>query len=176
MGDKHRLFRLRVHRRDLNESRSEQFPLALAQHPSETAERVLLRFLAYGIWFERDLRFRSGVCHGQAPDVGAEGAVGPWRHWVDVGCPDPMRVQRAARQAEQVTVLGPEGLDLWWRRHGHLVSVLDNVEVVRLHPGPQEQIFASLEKGGDWSLTLLEDWIYLDHRDLHWTMELIRLN
>jgi hypothetical protein len=56
------------------------------------------------------------------------------------------------------------------------VSVLDNVEVVRLHPGPQEQIFASLDKRGDWSLTLLEDWIYLDHRDLHWAMELIRLH
>ncbi len=66
----------------------------VARHPSETAERVWLRVLAYAWKWSEALEFGPGLCEPDAPDLAARLPDGRTGAIVRVGKPDPERVER----------------------------------------------------------------------------------
>ena len=66
----------------------------VARHPSETAERVWLRVLAYAWKWSEALEFGPGLCEPDAPDLVARLPDGRTSAVVRVGKPDPERVER----------------------------------------------------------------------------------
>ncbi len=66
----------------------------IARHPSETAERVWLRLLAYAWKWSEALEFGPGLCEPDAPDLVARLPDGRTSALVRVGKPEPERVER----------------------------------------------------------------------------------
>jgi uncharacterized protein YaeQ len=66
----------------------------LARHPSETAERVWLRVLAFAWRWSEALEFGPGLCEPDAPDLLARLPDGRTSAIVRVGRPDPERVEK----------------------------------------------------------------------------------
>ncbi len=84
---------------DLHLSRADEgldrdLSFKVAKHPSETAERVWLRVLAYGWKWSEPLEFGPGLCEPDAPDLVARLPDGRMSALVRVGRPDPERVDR----------------------------------------------------------------------------------
>jgi uncharacterized protein YaeQ len=80
-----------------NVDRGVQLDLAVkaARHPSETAERLWLRLLAYCWQWEERIAFGPGLCEPEAPDVLALGPDGTTRTLLcRVGRPELQRVEK----------------------------------------------------------------------------------
>jgi uncharacterized protein YaeQ len=80
-----------------NVDRGVQLDLSLkaARHPSETAERLWLRVLAYCWQWEERIAFGPGLCEPEAPDVLALGPDGTTRTLLcRVGRPELARVEK----------------------------------------------------------------------------------
>jgi uncharacterized protein YaeQ len=79
--------------------------LTLAQHPSETDLRLMVRVLAFILNAEERLEFCKGISQDDEPDLWIKSLGGEIELWIDLGQPDER----------------PDGmgrlLDL--RRHGH---------------------------------------------------------
>jgi uncharacterized protein YaeQ len=71
-----------------------QLSFKVARHPSETAERVWLRVLAYAWKWSEALEFGPGLCEPDAPDLLARLPDGRTSAIIRVGKPDPERVER----------------------------------------------------------------------------------
>jgi len=85
-------FDLRLARADEGLDRDLSFKVA--RHPSETAERVWLRVIAYAWRWSESLEFGPGLCEPDAPDLLARLPDGRTSALVRVGKPDPERVER----------------------------------------------------------------------------------
>ncbi|MEO6929817.1 MAG: YaeQ family protein [Casimicrobiaceae bacterium] len=91
--------------------------LTLAQHPSETDERLMVRVLAFALHAHEMLEFGRGLSTEDEPDLWQRDLTGVIEHWIDVGLPDERDVRKACGRARHVSVLayGGRAVDLWWQ-------------------------------------------------------------
>jgi uncharacterized protein YaeQ len=92
--------------------------LTLAQHPSETQERLMMRLLAFALHAHDRLEFGRGLSTEDEPDLWQRDLTGSVELWIDVGLPDEREVRKACGRARAVHVLayGGRAADLWWER------------------------------------------------------------
>jgi len=147
---------------DLDRQRYEQLAVTVARHPSETAERLVARLLAYALCHEDDLVFTKGICAGDQPDLWSKGPDGRVRLWVEVGLPDPERLLKASRHADRVVLLLC-GSGRRRREENHLARLrqVANLQLLGLDQELVDQLVKDLQRSIDWELTVTEGRLYL---------------
>jgi uncharacterized protein YaeQ len=86
-------FSIELNQADRGETR--QLVVRPARHPSETRERLWLRMLAYGLFWEDRIELGPGLANPEAPDLLARDLTGNVTLWIRVGKADPADIQRA---------------------------------------------------------------------------------
>lgn len=89
----------------------------LAQHPSETHERMMVRLLAFALFADDALEFGRGLSTEDEPDLWRRDATGTIEQWIEVGLPAERELRRACGRAREVHVLayGGRAVDVWWQ-------------------------------------------------------------
>ncbi len=102
---------------DIDRGHYHDHALTIAQHPSETDERMMMRLLAFALHSQDALEFGRGLSAADEPDLWRRDLTGAIEQWIDVGLPDERRMRKACGRARQVFVLayGGRALDLWWQ-------------------------------------------------------------
>ncbi len=133
------------------------------QHPSETAERLVLRLLASALFHEEGLAFRKGgVSQGEEPDLSVHDLTGQLQHWIEIGTPTRERLQKAARHTPRVSVLTHDGLlRRWQSQHGGKLPAFDG-GILCLEAGLVEALSQSLPRRIQWQMTVSGGMLYLD--------------
>src|SRR5512135_1122751 len=90
--------------------------LRIAQHPSETSERMMVRLLAFALHADAALEFGRGISAEEEPDLVRRDLTGAIEEWIEVGLPDEREVRKACGRSRAVHVLayGGRAVDLWW--------------------------------------------------------------
>lgn len=112
--------------------------LVLAQHPSETAERLMARLLAFALHADERLAFGRGLSDEDEPALWQRDYGGEIERWIELGQPDEARLRKAAGRARQVVVVGYSGnaADVWWRKNQAGLERLRTLTVIDLpHEG-----------------------------------------
>ena len=123
--------------------------LTLAQHPSETEERLMVRLLAFALYAQERLEFGRGLSADDDPDLWLRDYTGDVDLWIDLGQPDESRVRKACGRARQVVVVnyGGRAADLWWERNGNVLARHRNLTVLDLPAAPLEALVAMYARG-----------------------------
>lgn len=134
----------------------------IAQHPSETAERLVARLLAYALFYEPELTFTKGVGAGDEPDLWVTSPDGRVSTWIEFGLPDPERLAKAARHSGKVILLacGP-AMPRWREQHRLKLESISRLTVVSLEHTFLGGLSKRLQRSINWSLTVTEGCIYL---------------
>src|SRR5690606_24919509 len=100
---------------DLDRQIYDTLNLTVARHPSETAERMLARVLAYCLNAQPELSFCKGLSDAEEPDLWARTLDGRIALWIEVGEPAFDRLRKASRMAEAVRVYSfNHKSPVWW--------------------------------------------------------------
>ena len=139
----------------------------VAQHPSETAEFLLARVLAYALEYTEGLEFsRGGVSDGDSPALAVRDATGALRAWIDVGAPDAARLQRAARLAPRVAVYCHRDLGALLQRLGReTFHRTASIEVFGLDEALIAALAQRLQRRMSFDLSVSEGHVYLTLAD-----------
>lgn len=89
---------------DVDRGVYESFELRLAMHPSESAEYLVTRLLAYCLEFTPGIEFTTGLSNGDEPAIVVRDLTGRITGWIEVGLPDADGLHRASKLAERVAV------------------------------------------------------------------------
>ena len=118
--------------------------LTLAQHPSETDERLMVRLIAFALMAQDRLEFGKGLSNEEEPDLWRKDYTGLIEQWIDLGQPDESRIRKACGRANEVIVVtyGGRAADLWWDRNATLLSRHRNLTVLDIAPASVEAITA----------------------------------
>ena len=108
--------------------------LTLAQHPSETLERMMLRLVAFALCADERLLFGKGISEDSEPDLWQHSLAGEIELWVELGLPEDKLIRRASHRAKQGMVLAYGGtvVDKWWANQQKVAKELDNLTVVAI--------------------------------------------
>ncbi|KAF1686738.1 hypothetical protein B1992_07500 [Pseudoxanthomonas broegbernensis] len=143
---------------DLDRHHYGTYPLTLAQHPSETDERLMVRLLAFALHADERLEFGRGLSNDEEPDLWLRDYTGQVQCWIELGQPDESRIRKACGRAAQVVVLnyGGRAADLWWDKHGRALARHGNLTVLDL-PAAQVQALAACYARGLRLTVVIED-------------------
>ena len=123
--------------------------LTLAQHPSETDARLMVRVLAFALFAHERLEFGRGLSTDDEPDLWRRTLDGQVEQWIELGQPDESRIRKACGRAREVVVLGYAGraFGLWWERNAAGLARCRNLTVLELPAGCADQLAALLARG-----------------------------
>lgn len=123
--------------------------LILAQHPSETSERLMARLLAFALHADERLEFGRGLSDEDEPALWKRDYTGEIDLWIELGQPDEARLRKASGRARQVVVVGYSGnaFDLWWKKNAAALSRLRNLTAIDIAPTDVSAAVALLARG-----------------------------
>lgn len=106
--------------------------LTLAQHPSETDARLMVRLLTFALYADDKLEFGRGLSSEDEPDLWRRGYTGEIELWIDLGQPSETRIKKACARAKQVVVVnyGGNSSDIWWNKISGSLTRLRNLTVL----------------------------------------------
>lgn len=82
----------------------ESLELRVARHPSESAEYLVARVLAYCLEYTDGIAFSKGLSEPDQPAIAVRDLAGALRRWIEVGTPDAARLHKASKTSPQVAV------------------------------------------------------------------------
>lgn len=89
---------------DVDRAVYETLALKAARHPSETAEHLLTRVLAYCLEYTEGIAFSRGISDPDEPALAVRDLTGVLKSWIDIGSPDAARLHKAGKAAPRVAV------------------------------------------------------------------------
>ncbi len=118
MALKPTIYKLTISLSDLDRNYYDTLNLTIAQHPSETLERMMARVLAYCINAEEHLAFTKGLSEAEEPDIWLRSLDGQLVLWIDLGEPAVDRIKKATRLASTTKVYSFNSKsDVWWHQN-----------------------------------------------------------
>ena len=106
--------------------------LTVAQHPSETDERLMVRLLAFALFAEERLEFGRGLSQDDEPDLWLKELTGEIDLWIDLGQPEEARIRKACGRARRAVVVTYSGrsADIWWEKNSASLARSGNLTVI----------------------------------------------
>jgi uncharacterized protein YaeQ len=98
------IYNFEVQLSDSDRSVYEPVALRMARQPSETAEYLLTRALAYCLEYTEGLAFSRGLAEPDEPPLAVRDLTGALQTWIDIGTPDAARVHKASKAAPRVVI------------------------------------------------------------------------
>ncbi len=151
------LYRFQIELADIDRSVYESLDLRVACHPSEDAERLVVRVLARAIAHEEGLEFGKGLSNAEDPALWLQSPLGDVDLWIDVGLPSADRLHRASKKANRVMVFSSKTEDSMRKEWStRAIHGADAIELVLLPGALVQTLAAQLDRNVQWYLTLQE--------------------
>ena len=94
MAAKATIYKAELQVSDLDRHYYASHALTLAQHPSETETRLLVRLLAFALHADERLEFGRGLSDEDEPALWRRDYTGAIEQWIELGQPDESRLRR----------------------------------------------------------------------------------
>lgn len=149
MAPKSTVYKAELQVSDMDRHHYASHALTMAQHPSETEERLMLRLLAFALYADERLEFGRGLSTDDEPDLWRKDLTGLIELWIDLGQPDESRLRKACGRAGQVVLItyGGRGADLWWEKNEAALERCRNLTVLDIAPETSKALAGRLQRG-----------------------------
>jgi uncharacterized protein YaeQ len=161
MALKPKIYKARITLSDIDRDYYDTLNLTIAQHPSETLERMMVRVLAFCINAREHLTFTKGLCAVEEPDIWARTLDDQISLWIDVGEPAVERIKKATRLSAAVKVYSFNSKsNIWWEQARTRFSELP-ASVFQLQWKDVQALAALVQRSMDLSVTITGDSAYV---------------
>jgi len=140
----------------------ESLALRVARHPSESAEYLLTRVLAYALEFTEGIEFSRGLSEPDEPAIAVRDLTGVIRSWIDIGAPEAARLHRASKAVPRVAVYThKDPAQLVARLAGGRIHRVEALELYAIDRELIGVLAARLERRMAWSLSVSDRDLYV---------------
>lgn len=163
---------------DMDRHYYQDHSLTLAQHPSETEQRLMVRLLAFALNASEQLQFSSNLSDEGEPELSEKNLHGGIELWVAFGQPDEKWLRKACQRAERVKLYayGGRAVPIWLQQNAKELKRFDNLELWEV-PEQDAQALAGLcGRSMQLQCTINEGQIWLSDGDASVQVELKRLS
>ncbi len=132
MAQKATIYKVSLRVANLDRNYYQQHALTLAQHPSETDERLMVRLLAFALYADEALAFGKGISEDD-PALVHKDLTGAILLSVEIGQPKEKVILRACGRSKQVVlIVYGSNADQWWKNNQAAFRHKANLTVLKL--------------------------------------------
>ena len=158
------IYNFAVNLADADRGVYEALALKAARHPSESAEFLVSRVLAYCLEFAEGIAFSRGLSEPDQPAIAVRDLTGALLAWIDVGAPDAARLHKAAKAAPRVAVYSHRGgSQLRHLLAGEKIHRADELELYSLDRDFVAAFVKRLDRRMSFDLSVSGQHLYLTH-------------
>ena len=136
--------------------------LTVAQHPSETDERLLIRLLVFALNACDGLEFTKGISTDDEPDLWLKNLTGELELWVELGQPSLKRIKKACSRAKSVKIypFSGHGAEIWWSQIKKDVERFQHLQVIDLSSPAISQLGQCLSRNMTLQATIQDGLVW----------------
>ena len=144
----------------------ETLNVRLARHPSETAEFLLTRLLAYCLEYAEGLSFSKGLSEPDEPALYVRDLTGVLQQAIEVGTPEAARLHKLSKAVGKVSVYPHRDAQAWLARlAGERIHRAADIAVHLIDRELISALAAVLDRRMDFDLSIAERHLYLTLAD-----------
>ncbi len=119
---------------DMDRHYYQSHDFTMAQHPSETDFRFMMRLIAFVLNANEQLSFTKGLCVDDEPELWMKSLIDDIELWIDFGQLDEKRIRKACGRADQVIVYtyNSQKSDIWWNQINSKLARYKNLSVMHI--------------------------------------------
>ena len=177
MAIKSTIFKVNLKIADMERHYYQDHALTIAQHPSETDERMMMRLLVFSLHAHEYLAFGQGMTDDDEADLWQKDLTGAIELWIDVGMPDEKLIRKACGRANQVIVYcyGGRVVDVWFEKNSAQFKRLKNLTVISLPVESTRAIAKMTKRNMQLHCTIQDGQVCLGNGDESVMIELVTL-
>ena len=162
------IFVISIDLSDLDRNVYETLELRVARHPSETAEYMLVRVLAYCLEYEEGIEFsRGGLSDPDDPPIAVRDLTGVVRAWIDIGTPVADRLHRASKSTPRVAVYMHKDASQWLAGlRAAKIHKADELELYAIERSLVNTLAAKLDRRMSFALAVSDREIFISLADV----------
>ncbi len=143
--------------------------LIVAQHPSETDFRFMVRLIVFMINANEQLYFTKGLCSDEEPELWQKTLTDDIDLWIELGQVDTKRIRKACGRAKQVIIYtyDERKAKVWWEQQQENLQRFNNLSVFLLHA---EGVEAMVNRSMRLQCHIQDGEIYLNDDNLSFTI------
>jgi uncharacterized protein YaeQ len=146
---------------DVDRAVYETLQLKVARHPSEAAEYLMTRVLAYCLEFHEGISFSRGLSSPDEPVIAVRDLTGVIQAWIEVGTPDAARLHKASKAAPRVAVYTHKGSTLRHQLAGEKIHRAEELELYAFDREFLAGLVARLERRMAFDLSVTDRHLFL---------------
>jgi len=137
----------------------------LAQHPSETDLRLMVRILAYALNAEEGLEFTKGLSTTDEPDLWKKDLVDHIEHWIELGQVDEKRIRQACHKADKVTLYTYQdnAADVWQSQVRKALIEYKNLSIYHIPESQCMALESLIDRGMSLFVTIQDEAITMSN-------------
>lgn len=142
MALKSTVFKVVAQIADMDRNYYQDHQLTVAQHPSETDERLMVRLLAFAMNSSPTLAFTKGLSSDEdEPELWDRDYSGVINRWIEFGQVDEKWLRKASGRARQVQLVcyGGRSVPVWWQQNQQQLARYKNLQVIEI---PEQSVKA----------------------------------
>jgi len=136
------IYKVQLSISDFDRHYYESHDLTIAQHPSETDERLMMRIVTFALHASERLIITKGIGSEDEPDLWEKNYGGDIELWIDLGQVDEKRLRKACGRSERVIVYtyNLKSASAWWKQNASTFSRFKNLSVIHLDTSDIEKL------------------------------------
>jgi uncharacterized protein YaeQ len=162
MGLSSTIYVFTVRLADADRNVYETLTVRMARHPSETADYLLTRLLAYCLEYAEGIAFSKGLSDPDEPAIAVRDLTGALLTWIDIGAPEAGRLHKASKAARRVVVYAHRDVDSWLARlRGEHIHRAEALEIIAVERELLAALVTRLERRMEMDLSVSDRTVYV---------------
>ena len=163
MAIKATIFKANLQIADMERHYYRDHALTLAQHPSETDERMMVRLLAFALHAHEYLEFGQGMTDEGEADLWQKDLTGAIELWIDVGIPDEKLIRKACGRSSRVVVYSYGGrvAEMWFAQNKAQFERQKNLAIFNLPPECTQALAGLAQRSMNLQCTIQDGQVWL---------------
>lgn len=159
---------------DMDRHYYQQHSLTLAQHPSETDQRLMVRLLVFALHASESLSFTKGLSTDDEPDLWQKSLSDDIELWIELGQPSEKRLKKACGRSQQVIVYTYGSAAKWWQQMQPQIARFKNITVYHLDTETTEILQTMKQRNLDIQVSIQDQEVTLhsDNQSLSFVPEI----
>lgn len=167
MALKATVFKAHLQIADMDRGYYQDHSFTLAQHPSETDARVMVRLLAFALNASPTLSFSKGLSDDGDAELWEKNLNGEIDLWIEFGQSDEKWLRKACNRARRVKLFayGGRAVPVWWKQNQTALAHYHNLQIWEIPEAVVQEMALLVSRPLHLQCNIHEGQIWLSDKD-----------
>ena len=166
MALKATIYKANIELADMDRNYYDSLQLTLAQHPSETEQRLMVRLISYILNAHSDLHFGKGVSDEDEAAIWQINYSDEIALWIELGQLDEKRIKKACNKAAQVKLYCyGSSVATWWSQSQHALNKFPKLAIEQFDTSTTEALVKLISRTMDFQCSIQDGQLWLSCGD-----------